>query len=76
MKFYHIYTNNSSLHQHLKGIQLMGKFYSKELAREYKDCLEEDHKNFLNKKIYMYTPADLPLDEYPKEDLKFWIEYK
>ena len=76
MKFYHVYTNNSSPDQPLKDIQFIGKFYSKELALEYKECLEKDHENCLNKKIYMYTPAYLPLDEYPSEDLKFWIEYK
>ena len=76
MKFYHVYTNNSSPYQQIKGIQFIVKFYSKELAQECKDCLEEDYKNCLNKKTYMYTPADLPSDEYPKEDLKFWIEYK
>lgn len=76
MKFYHVYVNNSSPFQPEKGIHFIGKYYDYNLAKENLELLEKDHKNFKDRKIYMYTPHDLPKEEYPKEDLKFWIEYK
>lgn len=75
MKFYCVYTNNRSPFQDVKGRCIITKFYDSKLADECKKELEDEHKDILNKKMYMYNPVSLSDDEYPKEGLKFWIEY-
>ena len=76
MKLYCVYTNNHSPDQSTKDIYLITTFYSEKDANEYKKCLEDDYKNCQDKKIYMYASINLSVNEYPKEDLKFWIECK
>jgi hypothetical protein len=66
MKRYVVYTNN---HSPQSGKTVLSSFYSYDSANEYKKCLENDYKDYIHTKTYMYAPIDST--DYPNEALVF-----
>lgn len=58
------------------GKTALSTFYSYEDADAYKKCLENDYKDYIHTKTYMYAPIDLDPTNYLSVEQVEQVEHR